>query len=345
MTDVRISFVILSVVLVAVVAGPFRGLAAESTVVRVGERTEIVSAPVQGVDLGVIEQHRPVDCSFAVTNRNWRERKVLGVSGNCACLSTSVERKTLARGEVLPVKVAFNPAGMEGPVEKLVTLRLEGKDVEYPIRADVRLRLGFRPRDLDFGVVEAGTGASVPARSCSIGGTAATNAVLTLVPPPNPFFDVRLKDGVVTAAFREGVRHPGAYTEVWQVRTSDAELPLLKLPVTARVAGGLSVSPRRLELPRAGGPQTRQVLIRPAAKDGGAPRMKVLSAETRPRAWGDVTVRPRPLGGWLVRVDNIDPVAVRQFSKRPYLEITTDFPGMERFAVPLVVEDFTEENK
>ena len=68
----------------------------------------------------------------------------------------------------------------------------------------------------------------------------------------------------------------------------------------------------------------------------------MLSAETKPRKWGDVTILKRPLNGWMIRIANIDPVAVRQFSKKPYLEVKTDFPGMETFSVPLAVEPFEE---
>ena len=334
--------------------------AAESTVVRIGKRTEVVSAPKYGVDLGVIDQHRKVDCSFVITNRNWRERKVLGVKGNCACLETETELKTLARGEALPVKVVFNPAGMEGKVEKLVTVRMEGKAVEYPVKANVRLRLGFRPGDLNFGVVPAGTaGDGSGVVSARIAGYAATNATLELVAPVKPFFDVRLTNGVLTAAFREGTRYPGHYSEIWEVKTSDAEIPVLKVPVSARVAGGLNVVPRVIQLPREGEKLSRQVMIRAgsprpdslrpegprdmtksgAARDRSADRtagdFRVLAAETKPRKWGDVTIQKRPLNGWMIRIDDIDPVALRQFSKKPYLEVKTDFPGMETFEIPV----------
>ena len=79
-------------------------------VVRVGRKTEIVSAPKYGIDLGTIDQHKVVDCSFAITNNNWRERAVLSAYGNCACLSIDVEQKVLKRGEACPVKVLFNTA-------------------------------------------------------------------------------------------------------------------------------------------------------------------------------------------------------------------------------------------
>lgn len=320
--------------------------AGEATVVRIGKRTEIVSAPKYGVDLGVIDQHRKVDCSFSITNNNWRERRVLGATGNCACLEVEAPTGVLRRGEACRVKVVFNPAGMEGPVEKLVTVRMEGKAVEYPVKADVRLRLGLRPADANFGVVEVGKDVASPI-VCRLAGYAATTATLELVPPDHPFFDVRLDGRAVTAAFREPPTSPGLYAEIWKLKTTDAEIPEIALPVSARVTGGLSVAPRRLDLPRTGGVCTRQVLIRAAAGSATARApsphvLTVLGAETKPRKWGDVAILPRPLNGWLVRIENIDPVAVRQFSKKPYLEVKTDFPGMETFSVPLAVEPLEE---
>ena len=306
---------------------------AESTVVRIGRKTEVVSAPKYGVNLGTIDQHRVVDCSFSITNNNWRERAVIDAFGNCACLSVDMERKTLKRGEACRVKVLFNPAGFEGPVEKLVTVLLDGKKVEYPIKANVRLRLGFRPLDANFGVVAAGKSPVAPV-VCRVAGTVAGETELELVPPQRPHFDVRLEKGTLTAAFRDEPRFPGLYAEVWTVKTTDTEIPELRVKVAARVSGGLSVSPQAIELPREGKPAIRQVLIRP--EDIKRP-LKVLSAETKPRKWGEVKIVERPLNGWQIRIEGIDPEHVRQFSKRPYLEVSTDFPGMETFAIPLVL--------
>ena len=84
-------------------------------------------------------------------------------------------------------------------------------------------------------------------------------------------------------------------------------------------------------------------MIRPDGVAGTSPAkrdavpFKVISAETKPRKWGDVKIVRRPLNGWMVRIEGIDPEHVRQFSKRPFLEVTTDFPGMESFAIPLVL--------
>ena len=41
-----------------------------------------------------------------------------------------------------------------------------------------------------------------------------------------------------------------------------------------------------------------------------------------------------------IDIENIDPREVRQFSKRPFLEVKTNLPEMESFAIPLrVVND------
>lgn len=87
-------------------------------------------------------------------------------------------------------------------------------------------------------------------------------------------------------------------------------------------------------MPRADRTLSRTVTLR---RDDGKP-FKVLSAETKPRKWGDVKISERPLGGWQVVVESIDPDAVRQFSKKPYLEIGTDLSSGENVNVPLIVE-------
>ena len=64
----------------------------------------------------------------------------------------------------MPFEVVFNPAGMEGRVEKRVRVALAPsggalgitrptKIVTFDVAADVRLHLGFKPMDAVFGVI------------------------------------------------------------------------------------------------------------------------------------------------------------------------------------------------
>jgi hypothetical protein len=124
--------------------------------------------------------------------------------------------------------------------------------------------------------------------------------------------------------------------------------------VSARVEDAVSVTPQVITVGWDEPVCSRMVMVRPTnpgnpgnpvgktLRDSASPREKfsLLSAETKPRKWGDVTVTPRPLNGWRIDIENIDPREVRQFSKRPFLEVKTNLPGMESMEIPLrVVND------
>lgn len=174
-------------------------------------------------------------------------------------------------------------------------------------------------------------------------------------------FDVRLgADGKsIVAKFRDRNVLLGIYSETWTIPTSDAEIPEIKFIVSARVADAVSVTPQVITVGWGEPACSRMVMVRtvgarvPRDRDGRAvsplpaadatervPPMHILSAETKPRKWGDVKITQRPMNGWRIDIENIDPREVRQFSKRPFLEVKTNLPGMESFEIPLrVVND------
>ena len=286
------------------------------------------------LDLGIVDSHRKVECGFAITNTSDKVWNVIGARSSCACMSVSVQQGEMKPGEVRPVAVTFDPAGMEGPVEKVVQVDLKpGKSVTQTYRAKVRRRLGIDPRDASFGVI----------RSCEVdrrisvklcGDVAKSARIISICPPENPAFELKQsEDGKsLDVGFAKGSRVTGIYAEQWIVKTSDAEIPELKFPVSVRVADGFSVTPQVLTIGWNDPVCSRMVLLRPERK---ARPFKVLSAETKPRKWGEVKIAPRPLNGWQVSIDGIDSAAVRQFSKKPYLEITTDLSESGIISVPL----------
>ena len=135
---------------------------------------------------------------------------------------------------------------------------------------------------------------------------------------------------------------PGIYSETWTIPTSDAEIPEIKFAVSARVADAVSVTSQVITVGWDEPVCSRMVMVR---GDGFSHKehkehkegIKVFSAETKPRKWGDVKITQRPLNGWRIDIENIDPREVRQFSKRPFLEVKTNLSGMESFAIPLRV--------
>lgn len=304
-------------------------------------------------DLGIVDSHRKVECGFAITNMSDKVWKVIGARSSCACMSVSVRQGEMKPGEVRPVAVTFDPAGMEGPVEKAVQIDLKpGKSVTQTYKANVRQRLGLNPQDAAFGVIcRTDTGRTIEAH---LGGYA-TNAVITaIIPPTNSFFDVTVgsapradrapradhvprADRVsrsLTARFKTPAPLPGTYAETWRIRTSDHEIPEIAFPVSARIADGFTVTPQVLTVGWNDPVCSRSVVLRP---ESGHPAFNVLSAETKPRKWGDVKIFPRPLGGWQIIIDGVNYHEVRQFSKQPYLEVKTDLHENEVISVPLRV--------
>ncbi len=153
-------------------------------------------------------------------------------------------------------------------------------------------------------------------------------------------FDVRLApDGKsIVAKFRDRNVLPGIYSETWTIPTSDKEIPEIAFAVSARIADAVSVTPQVISVGWDEPVCSRMVMVRtvgsrvPRDRDGRAVSpltaadatgrvspMRILSAEAKPRKWGDVKVTPRPLNGWRIDIENIDPRELRQFSKRPFL--------------------------
>ncbi len=326
----------------------------------------------QSVQVTQTDAHKPVTYHFAVTNTTDKPQTVESVRTSCACLKVAVATgATLPPGDVVPFDVVFNPAGMEGEINKRVwaTLAPSKKVVTFDIAADVRLRLGFKPMDAAFGVIKRSeTGREITAK---LSGYAADGVKLGMPfiqrrdaeaqSNVNSIFDVRLgADGKsIIAKFRERNVLPGIYSETWTIPTSDKEIPEIKFAVSARVADGVSVSPQVITVGWDEPVCSRMVMVRtvgsrvPRDRDGRAvspltaadatgrvPPMRILSAETKPRKWGDVKITPRPLNGWRIDIENIDAREVRQFSKRPFLEVKTNLSGMESFEIPLrIVND------
>ena len=280
------------------------------------------------------------DYRFAVTNATPEAQTVSSVVASCGCLSPeAIEGREIASGEALPFSVTLNPEGMGGRLSKTisVTLSPSGETVHFPIEVFVRVRLAFNRRDAAFGVVsDDADERTIPLR---LRGTAAEAAdIVSLEAPSDSVFRVTVdedrKGVVVSLPSAEARRSLGSVVETWTVKTDDAEIPVIRLPVSAIFEGCLSVSPAVLFVTADEPGCSRTVILRP--NDGDAP-FKVLSAMTKPRHWGDATIAARPGGGWMIRIDAINPDVVRQFSRNPYLEIATDIADMALVHVPLVI--------
>ena len=217
-----------------------------------------------------VDAHRPVTYRFAVTNTTDKPQTIESVRTSCACLMVKAATSAaLPPQGVLPFDVEFNPAGMEGHVEKRVWVTLApSKKIEtFDVAADVRLRLGFKPMDAAFGVIRrSDTGREIVAKLSGYAaegvklGTPCVSTLMEDLATKNTkdtknlrasaplsekndtVFDARLApDGKgIVVKFRERNVLPGIYSEVWTIPTSDKEIPEIKFPVSARVADMVS---------------------------------------------------------------------------------------------------------
>ena len=297
--------------------------------------------PTEGEEVPTVWAHCPYVVQRAVTNRTAAARTVAKVMTSCACLTAEIVGRTgetpVPSGGVLPFVLTLNPAGMEGRITKTASVTFDDGSVEtMVVEADVRTRLKLSPSDAAFGVIgPKDLGRTVTANLT--GEIAERSKVVGVKGPEHPFFDVAVaEDGKgLEVRFRDGGGAfgdrplPGGHVETWIVRTDDDEIPEIAFPVSVTIAGDVAVSPQVLTVSANEGVCSRMVTLR------GKKAFTVQGARTMPRKWGEVKVEKRPLNGWMIRVSEIDPNELRQFSKRPYLLVRTDCPEMESFEIPM----------
>ena len=305
-------------------------------------RSARVADPTGNEEVPAVWAHCPYVVQRAVTNRTATARTVAKVATSCACLTAKAVNggggrgATALPGGVIPFELTLNPAGMEGPVVKTASVTFDDGTTEtMTVKVQVKTRLALTPLDAAFGVIgPKDMGRTMTAK---LKGEVAERAMIVGVRgPEHPFFDVAVaEDGKgLVAKIREDGRagaRPSLHVETWVVRTDDDEIPEIAFPVSVTIAGDIAVSPQVLMVAANEGVCSRMVSVR------GKKAFAVQGARTMPRNWGEVTVEKRPLNGWMIRISGIDPNELRQFSKRPYLEVRTDCPGMETFEIPMRV--------
>lgn len=313
-----------------------------------------VAAAATGGKADVVQTdaHRPVTYRFAVTNDTQTVQTVEAVRVSCACLEAEdISGREIAPGGELDFEVDFNPAGMEGRVEKRVWVELapSKKTATFDIAADVRLRLGLKPQEAAFGAIpRSGPGREIRAALAGYAASGATVGEPVLLGQgvlktacceeeaaprevsQKPVFDVRLApDGRgVTASFAGGrIPPPGIYAQTWIVPADDEEVPEIRFVATARVVDSLNVTPAAISVCAGERRPSRFAIVRGA---------KVVSARTLPRKWAGVKVSQHGRDAWRIDVSQID-IAAALPMENPFLEIETEHPGMERFAIPLEI--------
>ncbi len=310
-------------------------------------------------DFGASDAHTPVVHAFVLHNTTDKPLAIATAKASCACLTVDCLRTPVAPNCSLPVTCTMSLAGMEGEIEKKVVLTLaEGscpgpivsnaspqpssaikiKDTTQPVelvlKGTVKVRIGLKPQDVAFGILPET--ARLEPVIVKLHGYATEATITEISGAKNPVIPVAIgKDKCSLIVSPPQKLSNGMFSEIWTIKTTDPEVPELKLPVSMTISSNLEVLPERVALSTNIAVFSRSVLLRPSQ---GKPSFRVLAAETAPRQWGEVEIRERPLGGWQILITNIDTDFVRQMSKQPFLKITTDCTGNELLEVPVRME-------
>ncbi len=287
----------------------------------------------------VLDEHKVHVFEFVITNSTGTAQTVKDVRLSCACLRivSDISDKIAPRG-ALPVQVAFNPAGMAGNVAKTAEFTLSPSDetVSFEMSAFVKVRCGLQPCRAALGAVNLDQLSGV-SRHLALVGHAVTGKQVKIVSvegPSNSVFSVGVDEdgmGLSVCVAKGFAPRVGSFAETWKVATTDEEVKTITLPIAMDVVGELEVIPSRLKLRSRPGTQSLSVLIRPCK--GGD--IAIISAETKPRKWGDVRLHLRGKTGWRIDIDGVEYDKVRQFSKQPFLEVSTNSRQMPTVRIPL----------
>ena len=270
----------------------------------------------------ILDEHRVHVFEFAITNSTGVAQTVKDVRLSCACLTIASDISgEIAPEGVLPVKVAFNPAGMAGTISKTAefTLAPSGMSASFEMSALVKVRCGLQPCRAALGALTPGQ-LSDASRHIALWGYAVDGKQARIVSaegPSNSVFSVVVDEdgkGLSVCIAKDFAHMVGSFAETWKVATTDEKVKTIALPVTMDVVGELEVIPSKLKLRGRLGTQGLSALVRPFSD------VSVLGAETKPRKWGDVRLHPRGKTGWRIDIDGVEYDNVRQFSKQAYLE-------------------------
>ena len=286
---------------------------------------------------------------FELRNAGDTELRIESVKPSCGCTVAEFSKETLAPGETVAVTARLSLKGRRG--RQRATITVKSNDPERP---ELRLRLRgeaidpvqVKPSELHFGQVAPGAKKS---RSTSItvageerfaihevqvgrvDGSDAPNA-------PAPF-TASLKEREegrgfeVTVTFEAGEVFGRTDAEV-RLHTNSSRYPVLSVPVSAVVAGDLSVTPSSIALREGDSPVTRHLLIA-LRRDGEPVAFKIESI--RVSAEHDAEIRHRGVGrgAYQVRLAGLEAGAAL---KDAALIIETDLKDFPRVQVPFRVE-------
>ena len=223
-------------------------------------------------DFGSVPRGQILSHPFRVVNNTQQTVHISNVRVSCGCTSAQALQTTLAPGQETAILARMDTRRFYNT--KTVTIYVDFdqprfEQVRLWVQANSRDDVAFSPESIAFGRVKRGNTPNGAMQITFYGGgqtqiseiKSDSNYILPALK------EVRREGGEVTYEISAKVRQdtPAGkwYTDVW-VKTNNAAMPRLRVPVTVEVEAALAVSPGQVSLGevKAGTESDRKVIIR-----------------------------------------------------------------------------------
>lgn len=293
-------------------------------------------------DFGEQDQTVKLKHSFHVRNAADGPVTIDRVLTTCGCTAATLDKKTLAPGETVPLDVEISLAGNRGQFQKHIYVLSGGgtqTKTRLTIKGTVVERVRVTPRTVNLGYSAADT----PTESTATLEAADASAKFTVrdIGTDSAYLELNLEtsaDGM-THTLHVRTKPPlplGSHPATVRVFTDREEFPRLDIPVALRVVDKLEMVPKEVILYDRGTSAEDSAIRFLNVMPGSAREFTVTGVEV-PVEGITAEIIPRPESRYLVKLHNV-PVDKSLDGKE--IVLLTDIPGRERVAVPIRVKPY-----
>jgi hypothetical protein len=223
-------------------------------------------------DFGTIPRGAQLLHRFPITNIYAVRMEITAVQSGCGCVTASAAKRVLEPKESTTIDVHMDASRFQGPKSVGVRVSVGPEFVssaELRVSAQSRADLVFNPGQIQFGVVNAGSGAT---QTVDVEYAGAQELTISEVLVNNLPIEAKLSElyrkpgriGYQVKATLKSSAPAGLIKDLIYLKTSDPGMPMVGLLVEGTVQSSMSISPSSLSLGQvqAGDALTRRVVVR-----------------------------------------------------------------------------------
>ena len=280
--------------------------------------------------------------TFSLKNAGDAAITIDRVITTCGCTAATLDKKTLAPGESVPLEIDVRLAGFRGNFQRHTYVVYGGDEPQQTrltIRGTIVQRIRLTPERLNLALASADSPTTASAVIESLEESAKFR--ITKLDSQSKYLDVRVDTS------EDGMKHTlhiatvppipkGAYPTVIQLSTDNPDYPSVNIPVSLRVVGRVQVVPEEVVLYDRGTGGRAESMRFLNIMPGSVQEFTIKGVEV-PLPSIETEIIARPGSRYLVKLMNM-PVDPELEGKEVVL--LTDIPDMERFSVPIRIKEY-----